>query len=123
MLKCMIESRMNVFVRFINTHMIQRITGEPPPKTKVNAGEYAEWNVPWFPHYEEKVAPSNLGSPLLTTPIKTEKNKSKLNKDDVGFPFRESIESSSSCNKKSQGYAILILILIPSISTCVIFVL
>lgn len=91
------ENYGRVFVHIVNSLMYREITGMEPPPTTVTAKTYAQYSLPWFDLYDEKMG--DITAPEEFEQIKTVKEIDK-GKEVTPQQDDESIEISEDNIKK-----------------------
>ncbi len=71
------ESRRRVFVHIVNSMAFREITGKEPPTTPVSARTYAQYKLPWFDLYDDKMGDIDAPDALKNVKSMKEMDKEK----------------------------------------------
>ena len=80
------ENHKRIYVHIVNSMMYREITGNEPPPTPVTAKTYAQYGLPWFDLYDDKLG--NLSAPDALKKVKTVKEKD----EEKGFTSQQDDE-------------------------------
>ena len=76
-----------VYVHIVNSMMYREITGQEPPNTPVTAKTYAQYGLPWFDLYDDK-----LGDIAVPEELKNVKTVKELD-NEKGYTSQQDDES------------------------------
>ena len=76
-----------VYVHIVNSMMYREITGKEPPNTPVTAKTYAQYGLPWFDLYDDK-----LGDIAVPEELKNVKTVKELD-NEKGYTSQQDDES------------------------------
>ena len=81
------ENYGRLYVHIVNSLMYREITGQEPPPTPVTARTYAQYDLPWFDLYDDKLG--DISAPEVLQKVKSVKEKDA----EKGFTSQQDDES------------------------------
>ena len=81
------ENYGRLYVHIVNSLMYREITGQEPPPTPVTAKTYAQYGLPWFDLYDDKL--EDISAPEVLQKVKSVKEKDA----EKGFTSQQDDES------------------------------
>ena len=87
-----------VYVHIVNSMMYREITGKEPPPTPVTAKTYAQYGLPWFDLYDDKLG--DISAPDTLAKVKTVKQMD----EEKGFAPQQDDETVDIPEDKVKKY-------------------
>ena len=92
------ENHGRIYVHIVNSLMYRELTGEEPPPTPVTAKTYAQYGLPWFELYDDRL--EDIAAPNVLKNVKSVKEKD----EEKGFKSQQDDESVETPDDKIIKY-------------------